>query len=89
MPLFSCSSWFCSGWQSPGAKRQTQEGVAGWPDFDPDFAEEPGLVEPYLISAIRVSPGIRIAGVAWTAPSAVPPLGPDGFGHEPAGPQAP
>src|ERR1035437_6170560 len=42
-----------AGWQSPGAKRQTQEGVAGWPDFDPDFAEEPGLVEPYL-SAIRV-----------------------------------
>jgi hypothetical protein len=37
----------------PGAKRQTQEGVAGWPDFDPDFAEEPGLIEPYL-SAIRV-----------------------------------
>jgi hypothetical protein len=36
----------------PGAKRQTQEGVAGWPDFDPDFAEEPGLIEPYL-SAIR------------------------------------
>ena len=37
----------------PGAKRQTQEGVAGWPDFDPDFAEEPGLIEPYL-SAIPV-----------------------------------
>ena len=37
----------------PGAKRQTQAGVAGWPDFDPDFAEEPGLIEPYL-SAIRV-----------------------------------
>jgi hypothetical protein len=36
----------------PGAKRQTQEGVAGWPDFDPDFAEEPGLIEPYL-SAIQ------------------------------------
>jgi hypothetical protein len=36
----------------PGAKRQTQEGVAGWPDFDPDFAEEPGLIEPYL-SAFR------------------------------------
>jgi hypothetical protein len=28
----------------PGANRQTQEGVAGWPDF----AEEPGLIEPYL-----------------------------------------
>jgi len=41
-----------AGWQSPGAKRQTQEGVAGWPDFDPDFAEESGLVEPYL-STIR------------------------------------
>ena len=38
----------------PGAKRQTQAGAAGWPDFDPDFAEEPGLVEPYL-TAIRVS----------------------------------
>ena len=39
----------------PGAKHQTQAGVAGWPDFDPDFAEEPGLVEPYL-SAIRRCP---------------------------------
>ena len=38
--------------QSRGAKRQTQEGVAGWPDFDPDFADESGLIEPYL-SAIR------------------------------------
>jgi hypothetical protein len=37
----------------PGAKCQTQAGLAGWPDFDPDFAEKPGLVEPYL-SAIRV-----------------------------------
>jgi hypothetical protein len=37
----------------PGAKRQTQEGVAEWPGFDPDFAEEPGLIEPYL-SAIPV-----------------------------------
>ena len=36
----------------PGAKRQTQAGVAGWPEFDPDFAEEPGLIEPYL-SAIQ------------------------------------
>ena len=36
------------GWQSPGAKRPTQEGVAGWPEFDPDFAEEPGFVESYL-----------------------------------------
>jgi len=36
----------------PGAKGQTQAGVAGWPDFDPDFAEEPGLIEPYL-SAIQ------------------------------------
>jgi hypothetical protein len=34
----------------PGAKRQTQEGVAGWPDF----AEEAGLIEPYL-SAISNS----------------------------------
>ena len=32
----------------PGAKSQTQAGVAGWPDFDPDLAEEPGLIEPYL-----------------------------------------
>ena len=32
----------------PGAKRQTRAGVAGWPDFDPDFAEVPGLIEPYL-----------------------------------------
>ena len=37
----------------PGAKRQTQEGLAGWPDFDPDFAVEPSLIEPYL-SAIQV-----------------------------------
>src|ERR1039458_1354366 len=43
----------------PGAQRQTQEGVAGWPDFDPDFAEESGLIEPYL-SAIPVwSPALR------------------------------
>ena len=35
----------------PGAQRQTQEGAAGWPDF----AEEPGLIEPYL-SAILVKP---------------------------------
>ena len=35
----------------PGAKLQTQDGVAGWPDF----AEEPSFIEPYL-SAIRVSP---------------------------------
>jgi hypothetical protein len=43
----------------PGAKHQTQEGVAGWPDFEPDFAEEPGLIEPYL-SAIqgRIHSGI-------------------------------
>jgi hypothetical protein len=32
----------------PGAQRQTQAGVAGWPDF----AEEPGFIEPYL-SAIQ------------------------------------
>ena len=36
----------------PGTERPTQAGVAGWPDFDPDFAEVPGLIEPYL-SAIR------------------------------------
>ena len=53
MPLFSCSSCFAR-LAKPGAKRQTQEGVAGWPDFDPDFTEEPGVVEPYL-SAILVS----------------------------------
>jgi len=40
----------------PGAKRQTQAGVAGWPDFDPDFAEEPGLIEPYLSAN---QPGVR------------------------------
>ena len=39
----------------PGAKRQTQETVAGWSDLNRDFAEEPGLIEPYL-SAIRVKP---------------------------------
>jgi hypothetical protein len=37
----------------PRAKRQTQAGIARWPGFDPDFAEEPGLIEPYL-SAIPV-----------------------------------
>ena len=47
----------------PGAKRQTQAGVAGWPDFDPDFAEEPGLIEPYL-SAIRVIWGFGREGEA-------------------------
>jgi hypothetical protein len=43
-------------WAKPGAKGQTQAGVAGGPDFDPDFAEEPGLIAPYLsaiLSAIR------------------------------------
>ena len=43
----------------PGAKRQTQETVAGWPDLDRDFAEEPGLI-PYLsaiLSPIRGTPG--------------------------------
>ena len=45
----------------PGAKRQTQAGVAGWPNFDPDFAEEPGLIEPYL-SAIPCRPRYRDAG---------------------------
>ena len=44
----------------PGAKRQTQEGVAGWPDFDPDFAEEPGLIEPYLSDPYERHPGIPI-----------------------------
>ena len=39
----------------PGAKHQTQAGVAGWPDFDPDLAEEPDLIEPYL-SAIPPKP---------------------------------
>ena len=32
----------------PGAKRQTQAEVAGWPDFDPYLAEEPGHIEPDL-----------------------------------------
>ena len=36
----------------PCAQRQTQAGVAGGPNFDPDFAEEPGFIEPYP-SAIR------------------------------------
>ena len=49
-------------WQSPGAKRQIQEGVAGWPDFDPDFAEEPGLVEPYL-SAIPLEAVLQARGI--------------------------
>ena len=35
-------------WAKPGAKRQTQAGVAGGPNFDPYFAEEPGFIEPYL-----------------------------------------
>jgi len=34
----------------PGAQRQTQAGGAGWPNFAPDFAEELGLIEPYLIA---------------------------------------
>ena len=33
-------------WAKPGAKRQTQAGVAGGPNFDPDFAEEPGFIKP-------------------------------------------
>src|ERR1035437_5206584 len=33
--------------------------------------------------------GIRIAGVVWTASNAVPPLDPDRFGLEPAGPGMP
>jgi hypothetical protein len=37
----------------PGTERQTREEVAGWPDFDPDFAEVPGLIEPFL-SAIHL-----------------------------------
>ena len=35
-------------WAKPGAQRQNQGGVAGGPNFDPDFAEEPGFIEPYL-----------------------------------------
>jgi hypothetical protein len=48
----------------PDAKRQTQEGGAGWPDFDPDFAEEPGLIEPYLSAIVSPIRGItgRLAG---------------------------
>jgi len=56
MPISSVPHGF-GALAKPGAKRQTQEGVAGWPDFDPDFAEEPGLIEPYL-SAIHT----RITG---------------------------
>ena len=47
-------------WAKPGAKRQTQEAVAGWPDLDRDFAEEPDLIEFYLsaiLSGIRVRRG--------------------------------
>ena len=66
----------------PGAKRQTQEGVVGWPAFDPDFAEEPGLIEPYP-SAIRVEPRVwgRAAPLGPPAASAGGLLGfrPDGF----------
>ena len=40
----------------PGATRQTQEAVAKWPDLGRDFAEEPGLIEPYL-SAIPSTVG--------------------------------
>jgi hypothetical protein len=62
MPRFSCFSGF-GALAKPGAKRQSQAGVAGWPDFDPDFAEEPGFIEPYL-SAIRIRPyGIRLLGI--------------------------
>jgi hypothetical protein len=35
-----------------GAKRQTQERVAGWPDF----AEEPGFIEPYLSAIQNTTP---------------------------------
>ena len=42
-------------WAKPGAQRQTQAGIARWPGFDPDFAEELGLIEPYL-SAIQLRP---------------------------------
>ena len=45
-------------WAKPGAQRQTQAGVAGGPSFDPDLAEEPGFIEPYL-SAIHFSPLYR------------------------------
>ena len=51
-------------WAKPGAQRPTQAGAAGWPDFDPDFAEEPGLVEPYL-SAIRDGPLVGAAQPAF------------------------
>ena len=51
----------------PGAKRQTQAGVAGWSDFDPDFVEEPGLVDPYL-SAIWVIASVVVSRCAsWLA----------------------
>jgi hypothetical protein len=49
-------------WAKPGARRQTQEGVAGWPDF----AEELGLIEPYL-SAIRLGCLGRQAGFGGVA----------------------
>jgi hypothetical protein len=59
MPRFSGFSGF-GALAKPGAKRPTQERVAGWPDFDPDFAEEPGFIEPYLsaiLSPIRGTMG--------------------------------
>ena len=49
----------------PQAKRQTQEGVAGWPAFDPGFAEEPGLIEPYLSAILS---GIRASNPCWCSP---------------------
>ena len=45
----------------PGTERQTQEEVARWPAVNPDFAEAPGLIEPYL-SPIR----------SWFKPTAPP-----------------
>ena len=44
----------------PGAKRQTQAGVARWPDFDPDFAEEPGFIELYAQAIELLRQGSRV-----------------------------
>jgi hypothetical protein len=40
-------------------------GAPEWPGFDSDFAEEPGLIEPYL-SAIALRPHLTLwAGLSY------------------------
>ena len=66
----------------PGAKRQTLEGVAGWPDFEPDFAEEPGLIQPYLSATLgcplSLRKRVRVAGKWLTARNLTYASGPGG-----------